>query len=129
MRYEGTAAEACRRPLLSLLLALILLAAGCASLPPAQEAKDLRQIVGKWEGQGGGSTVTMTINENGTYRAVTAGGSEFVGRVQVEKGLFRFKSETTGLSGIMTLYEGDGRRILRTRTDDGTITSEYSPGK
>jgi hypothetical protein len=71
----------------------------------------------------------MTINETGRFRGVNAKGREFVGQVVVSEGRFRFKSETTGLSGTMTLYEGDGTRTLRTRTDDGSITAEFRAAK
>ncbi len=107
-----------------------ILGAGCASLPPLQTAKELHQIVGKWEGRlGDGSPASMTIREDGRYQGVIAGGRGFAGQVQVSEGRFRFKSETTGQSGTMTLYEGDGKRILRTSTDNGSITSEYTPAK
>jgi hypothetical protein len=118
------------RPFAKAIVVMTVLASGCASLPPVQVAKDLNQIVGKWEGYtGDGTRLTMTIGENGRYRAVNASGREVVGQVQVSEGRFRFKGETTGLSGTMTLYEGEGRRILRTRTDDASITAEYTPGR
>jgi hypothetical protein len=107
-----------------------ILGAGCASLPPLQTANELHQIAGKWEGRlGDGRPATMTISQDGRYQGVIAGSSGFAGQVQVSEGRFRFKSETTGQSGTMTLYEGDGKRILRTSTDNGSITSEYSPAK
>jgi len=115
------------KPLAKALVLITVLASGCASLPPAQTAQDLKQIVGKWGGIDG--VGTMTISETGRYRAVNAMGREFVGQVQVSEGRFQFKSETTGLSGTMTLYEGDGTRILRTRTDDGSITAEFRAAK
>ena len=118
------------RPLTRALVVLTALAAGCASLPPAQTAKDLQQIVGQWKGHGGdGTAVVLTVSEAGRYRAVTATGREFVGQVQVDQGRFRFKSETTKLDGTWTLYEGDGKKILKTRTDDGSITGEYNYAK
>ncbi len=122
------------RPLAKALVLVTVLASGCASLPPAQMAKNLNQIVGTWEGGGvgpgsDGTLYTMTISETGRYRAVNALGREFAGQLEVSEGRFRFKSETTGLSGTMTLYEGEGKRILGTRTDDGRITAEYRAAK
>jgi hypothetical protein len=132
------------RRLAKALVLITLLASACASplpaqmakesLPPAQIAKNLNQIVGTWEGGGvgpgsDGTLYTLTISETGRYRAVNAQGREFAGQVQVSEGRFRFKSATTGLSGTMTLYEGEGKRILGTRTDDGRITAEYRAAK
>jgi hypothetical protein len=105
------------------------LVGSCASLPPVQVAKDMKQITGTWEGYGGGGErFTMTIGEDGKYRAVGVD-LEFVGQMQVSEGRFRFKSETTGRNGTVTLYEGEGKRILKTITDDGRLTSEYTPAE
>jgi hypothetical protein len=112
-------------------------ALGCATLPPAQPDTDLKAIAGKWRGTGqgrDGSTraVTMTIWEDGRYESVLdqpigSLGTVFPGRVRVENGRYRFVSERTGNTGTMTLYEGQGKRVLTTRTDNGASASELTP--
>jgi hypothetical protein len=89
--------------------AVIALALGCASLPPAQPATDLKAIAGEWRGTGQGRdgstrSVTMTITEDGRFTSVfdqPVGplGTTFPGTVKVENGRFRFHSEKTGKHG------------------------------
>ena len=110
---------------------------GCATLPPAQPAMDLKTIAGQWRGTAQGRDgatrgVTMTIGEDGRYvsvldQPVGAMGTTFPGTVKVENGRFRFVSERTGNTGTMTLHEGQGKRVLTTRTDNGMSASELVP--
>jgi hypothetical protein len=92
--------------------------AGCASLPP-KAATDLKAIAGTWVGWlvlPGGARVdaTNTIREDGTWENVIPAattGSRFVGRVTVQDGKYRWKSETSGRTGTQyILHEGEGRR-------------------
>ncbi len=113
--------------------------AGCASLPPAQPARDLAAIAGKWEGAvqpgagGPALATTLTIKQDGTYESLTPGasspGPRLVGSVTAVGGKYRFKSDTTGRTGTYTLHEGDGKRVLVSATDDGTVYVEYKPAK
>jgi hypothetical protein len=112
--------------------------AGCASLPPARPATDLKAIAGKWEGtvtaaSGRKFTFTSTIREDGTAESVVPElsnpGPRFALRVTVEGGKYRWKSETTGRVGTYVLHEGDGRRVLVSRADDGSSYSEATPAK
>ena len=125
---------------LAMLLSAITVA-GCATLPPAQPARDLKAVAGKWEGtvylRGGQMfSATMTINEDGTWEIITpappAGpqlGPRFVGSMIVVDGKYRYKSETTGLTGTCTLHEGDGKRVFVRVADDGSHYSEFRPAK
>ena len=117
--------------------AVIALALGCASLPPAQPATDLKAIAGEWRGTGQGRdgstrSVTMTITEDGRFTSVFdqpvgSLGTTFPGTVKVENGRFRFHSEKTGNTGTFTLHEGQGRRVLTTRADNGSSAAELTP--
>ena len=104
---------------------------GCVSPPlkvlsPVQVAMDIKQIIGAWEGYGGdGVRYTMTMASDGTYRAVGVD-REFTGQLRVSDGECRFKLETSGRSGTFNRYEDDGRPILETRWDDGSITGQYA---
>jgi hypothetical protein len=111
---------------------------GCASLPPARPATDLKAIAGKWEGtvqapNGRQFAVTSTIREDGTVEsiipALTNPGPRFLLRVAVDGGKYRWKSETTGRTGTYILHEGDGRRVLVSSADDGSSYGELTPAK
>ena len=111
---------------------------GCATLPPAQPARDLKAIAGKWEGTlttraGVRFAYTSTISEDGKTETIVPGmsnpGPKFAGAVRVEGGKYRWKSETTGRTGTYTLHEGEGRRVLVSQADDGTTTGEATPVK
>jgi hypothetical protein len=117
---------------------LVVALAGCATLPPAQPARDLKTIAGKWEGMlttrnGAQLPYTTTITEDGRTETIVPGlsnpGPRFVGRVKVEGGKYRWKSETTGRTGTYALHEGDGRRVLVGRADDGGSATEAIPAK
>ena len=120
----------------------VMITAGCASLPPAQIARDLKMIDGKWEGSvylgGAGSKgsfpATMTITQDGRFDMLVPGlsmspGPRFVGTIAVIDEKFRFKSETTGSTGTYTLHEGDGKRILVGVADGGSSSNEFRPAK
>jgi hypothetical protein len=114
----------------SLLVLIISTACAAATLPPAQPATDLKQVVGQWEGTGTSSTVRtfpvkLAIRPDGTYDAFTP--NRFTGTATVAEGRFRWKSAETGRTGTWTLHEGDGRRVIVMRTDDGTITWNLTP--
>jgi hypothetical protein len=118
-------------------VSLLAVLAACASLPPARPATDIKAIAGKWEGtlQSRQGTVpyTSTIREDGTTETIVPAlsnpGPRFVGRVTVENGKYRWKSETTGRTGTYVLHEGDGRRVLVGRADDGSTITEATPAK
>jgi hypothetical protein len=112
--------------------------AGCATLPPAQPARDIKSIAGKWECTLTGSsaarrTSTTTIGEDGKAETIIPGatnpGPLFVGSYRMEAGKFRWKSDTTGRTGTATLHQGDGRRVLVHEVDGASGFSECVPGK
>lgn len=119
--------------------AIMALAVGCASLPPAQPATALKAIAGEWRGtaQGrDGSTrnVTMTIAEDGRYTTVVdqpigTFGTTFPGTVKVENGRFRYLSEKPGNTGTLTLHEGEGKRVLTSRADNGSSAADLVPAR
>ena len=112
--------------------------AGCATLPPAQPARDIKSIAGKWECTIATANVarvksTMTIGDDGKAEIIVPGasnpGPRFVTNYRVEAAKFRWKSDTTGRTGIATLHEGDGRRVLVHEVDGASAFSECVPGK
>lgn len=124
-----------RLPIILSLLTVGLLA--CATLPPAQPARDVKSIAGKWEGalssRAGNLPITLTIKEDGTWEslvpALSNPGPRFEGTVAVADGTFRWKSITSGRTGTYTLHEGDGKRVLVTKADDGSSVGELRPAK
>jgi len=122
------------------LLAGAILAAGCASLPPAQTATDIKAISGMWQGQvqttGGGFgnvtfVSTLTITDDGRYVAMvpSINPPTYVGTIAIVDGQYRYKSETTGGTGTFTLHEGDGKRALVQQFGNGTGSALYWAAK
>ena len=111
-------------------LGVAVLAAACATLPPAKPVQDIRTIAGKWEGTvttpGGPSPYTMTIKEDGSYEGSFQGGT-VVGSIRLSKGKILWKSDTSGRTGTYSLHEGEGHRLLVGQSDDGSITARLTP--
>ena len=124
------------RPLGRRLLAISLVAASvcaCATFPPAQPAKDLKSIVGKWEGKGmsrkyGSFFIVLRIREDGIWQMTTDasyfGGRQFSGKAWVGEGKFESYSDTPQLRGTYTLHSGEGERWLIFMSEDGETTAE-----
>jgi hypothetical protein len=120
-----------------LLVASTLAAFGCATLPPAQAARDLKAIAGRWEGtvrlrDGAMYKAKMEITEDGRYVAVLDPpirnlGATFPGTIKVENGQFVSFSEVTRATGTFTLHEGDGKRVLTSSSSNAT--GEYVPAR
>ena len=126
-----------RLPLVAFLSVVAL--SGCASLPPAQPARDLKSIAGKWEctitttSSTKGIPSSITISENGAFETIIPSasnpGPRFVGSYRVEGAKYVWKSETTGRTGTATLHEGGGRRVLVHEVSAGSGYSECIPAK
>jgi hypothetical protein len=93
----------------------------------------IKSVVGKWEGtissgRAGSSPYVLTINEDGSW--IGAGSNQiFKGTLALLNGQLRYKSETTGRTGAMTLTETNGQNSLLIVTDDGSTTGELRPAK
>jgi hypothetical protein len=120
------------------LLLSVIIMAGCASLPPSKNARDLNEVAGKWEGtmqlrNGRVFPATLTIAQDGRYESLVPGlgspGPRFVGTISLEDGKYRWKSETSGASGTYTLHEGDGKRMLVGADDNANHKTEFYPAK
>jgi len=120
-----------------LLWTLVALTLGCASLPPAQPATDVKGIAGQWHGtlegrNGFRAGVVFTIMDDGRYLSVLdrpAGefGTTFPGTVTVENGRYRTRSDRTGNLGTLTLHQGDGKRVLALRSDNSNAAADLVP--
>jgi hypothetical protein len=114
-------------------IAVFLLAIGlaaCATLPPAKPVHDLKSIAGAWEGMAaraeGVATYTMTIKADGSWEATARGGT-FEGSMRLEDGKIHSQSKTTGIKYMFTLHEGEGQRVLKGSSYDGSVTIELRP--
>ena len=123
-----------KSPLWTLLgwIAVVAVAGACASLPPAKSVTSVSQIAGKWQGTGygpgGAVAVTQTINPDGSYTAVIPAGT-FTGKITISDGRLRGKGDQTGNTGTYSLHEGEGKRVLVYKSDDGRLSSELTPAK
>ncbi|HXH83163.1 MAG TPA: hypothetical protein VNN07_09570 [Candidatus Tectomicrobia bacterium] len=122
-----------RRPSM-LLVALGVLVAACASLPPARPIADMRQIAGTWTGRmtwSDGRTYdgVSTIRPDGTYEVELPElpPVRFAGAITVAGGEARYRSETTGRTGTISLHEEGDRRVLIWRADDGSSVARTTP--
>src|SRR5687767_15063866 len=133
----------------SISLVVIAALSACASLPPAKQVSDVNQIAGAWQGTGsvpiatamgagasGTGFLTTTINADGGYSSVADGrlaagaallAQTFSGKITLTEGKLRSRSEHAGLMGTWTLHEGDGKRTLVYRSDDGRATADLTP--
>jgi hypothetical protein len=120
--------------IVALLLAVTVIGA-CASLPPTKPIMSMGEVAGRWEGtamgtQGGQAAAKSTINADGSgvIDMPTVAPGRFPMQYQVQDGKLRYVSQVTGNRGGCTLHEGEGKRILSCRNDNGT-TSEWTPAK
>ena len=94
---------------------------------------DPTTLVGTWSGtvnsQRATYPFTITFRNDGTWHAIspTLKPGSFDGTWQSRGSNMVWKSITTGRSGMTTLQEANGKRILRLIPDDGTSTVELTP--
>lgn len=119
---------------LALVLAVTVVSA-CASVPP-KPIMSMSDVAGRWEGtatgaQGGVIAARSTINADGTgvIDMPTVAPGRFPMEYKVQDGKLRYVSKVSGNAGGCTLREGEGKRILSCRNDNGTATSEWTPAK
>jgi hypothetical protein len=99
----------------TLLIGIVL--AGCASLPPARPIQDVKILAGVWEGwvktPSGGQDlrVVVAIKEDGSYVTTSPTGTT-TGTIYLSDGQPLFKTSRPS-NGTVTLYEGEGKRVLR----------------
>ena len=117
-------------------LLLSIAMAGCAeALPPAVQVQDFKAIAGKWQGTlttpQGSFQMLWTIKDDGSWENILSapigGNTHFEGILRLREGKILWLSRTTGMSGAYTLHEGEGRRVLIVRRDDGSVTSRLTP--
>jgi hypothetical protein len=126
-------ARSCRRRLVRAVLtwlAVTTVAAACATLPPRRPVSAVDQIAGTWLGTAylptGAVATTTRIAPDGTYAAVV-GDRTFTGTLTLANGTLRSRTDATGTTGTWSLHEGDGKRLLVYRGDDGRVSVELTP--
>ena len=113
-------------------VAIALLIAGCSPLPPARPITSVGDIAGRWQGKGVAQPsgeevdVTMTIEQDGSYSAVI-GPMSLAGTITLVDGKLRGKGKTTDAGATYSLHEGEGKRILFYRADDGLVRARLMP--
>ena len=127
---------------------LMMFVAGCATTAPPEKAvgeplqerpiQDLRSVAGNWNGfirldpLGRTFPLRMTIKEDGSYQAYSSyasGGADVMidGTMQLANGKIVTQS-SMGHSSTVTLYEGQGKRVLKFVRADGA-SGEIEPAK
>jgi hypothetical protein len=125
-------------------VALFVLA--CATLPPAKPIRDFRDIAGKWEGtietfykgQTIISPIVLITRKDGTGESFVPKGSphfpysdqgKFHFTQELIAGKIRIANTRTGETGIRTLHEGGGKRVLIYKADDGLTRAVLEPAQ
>lgn len=120
------------RPLVVAVGLFSALVAGCSGALRAKPVADVQAVAGTWEGKatsrGAEIAFTLVVRQDGAWTA-TAGSRQFVGRLRVVDGRLRSESLTTGRRNRWTLLEGEGQRVLRGETEDGSLRWEVQPAK
>ena len=120
----------------ALILLVVFLMTGCAAIPPAKPIPDVSAIAGEWEGslvlkapQRGLLLVAATwrLNKDGSFVMITPRGAA-KGTFRLDDGKVLFSDGLT-FSGIASLYERDGVRILISWHDDDVASGEWTPVK
>ena len=120
-----------RRSTLLLLTALapLALAACAAQLPPPARVGDIQALVGTYSGsmKEYGTTprpARVTIRPDSTFEITTGGpeGARSTGMLAL-RGDGALAYETGQTRGVVTVYEGDGRRVIVFQRADGTTTT------
>jgi len=113
----------------AVLLAGILVWAGCTPLPPARPVTDIGLIAGRWQGQirfgvGGYELFYPTISPDGTLVASWDSVTRY-GKVTLEPGRTRFSLYIW--SGTLDYLEGAGDRIILMKEDFGSWDAIVRP--
>jgi hypothetical protein len=106
---------------------------------PAEPGCDLKALAGKWDGtltsrvSGRERATSFTFNEDGNWEHVIPGlfnpGPSFVGTAFSADGKCRWRSQTTGNTGIFELGGWGASRVLRMIPDDRRIETKLTPVK
>lgn len=102
------------------------------SLPPEYQVDDLKSIAGAWDGilaggPRGDVPYRLFIQEDGAWKAVSPNGVS-TGTAWVVDRQAKFKSKTTGRTGVYRLHEGGGNRFL-VLEGEGNVTAQLKPLK
>ncbi len=120
---------------------VVTLTFSCASLPPAQSIRDFREVTGQWYGRIcthdiGCSPIAVIYMEDGSGESIVPNGSVHFPysdnvRCPLERKLIDGKIQVintvTGDTGIATIHEIEGKRLMFYKSDDGTTTGKYKP--
>jgi len=86
----------------------------------------LRALAGTWEGSvrdvlaiGDTVKITLKIKDDGSYTGSPSRGNPFTGQLSLNGGQILFQSSRPA-NGTVILLEGDGKRVLRFTTTEGS---------
>ena len=120
---------------------VVALTCSCATLPPVQPVRDFKDVAGKWEGTVctgglGCSPVVAILMEDGSGESIVPQGSphfqlsekgHFPLMWELVDGKIRITNKISGSTGTSTVHEGEGKRLMLYKSDDGSTTAKYTP--
>ena len=136
----------------ALLVPMLVLVAACASVPRAKPVDDVKDLAGNWEAwlpvpwEGAPSSavkVQLTVKDDGSYTAATQFLGSLLGEqrtlapsfrtlhgvIRVSGGQAVYQPDGGRAGGTVTLFEGDGRRMLRFSSASATGPVDFTPSK
>lgn len=134
------------------LVPMLVLVAACASFPPAKPVQDVKDLAGKWEAwlpvpwdssHDGAFKVQLTVKEDGSYTATTQFLGTLLGEqlsltpsfrtihgvIHMSGGQAVYQPDRAPAGGTVTLFEGDGKRVLRFSSASATGSVDFTPTK
>ena len=104
------------------LLAVVFMLSPLHADAEEKQIVDVKELAGTWQGwvtrEGGRDRATIFVSEDGSYRALTAGGATTEGRFYLQDGQLRYRSSRT--TGAASLSEDQGKTMLRVTPADPT---------
>src|SRR5262245_18821770 len=99
---------------LALLLVVVCALLSLDAVAEERQIADVKELAGSWQGwitrEQRREGATMVVIADGSYRAMTTGGSSTEGKFYLEEGKLRYRSSRT--TGTVSLSEDQGKTVL-----------------
>jgi hypothetical protein len=110
---------------LPLLLVVVVALSPLDGVAAETQIGDVKELAGSWQGwvtrEQGRERATMIVTADGSYRAMTTGGSSTEGKFYLQDGKLRYRSSRT--TGTASLSEDQGKTVLTMAPVDPTYAA------
>jgi hypothetical protein len=105
---------------LALFLAAVFALSPLDAVAGEKQIVDVKELAGSWRGwvtgEQGQERATMTVTDDGSYKASTTRGSTTEGKFYLQDGKLRYRSSRT--TGTASLSEDKGKTVLTVMPED-----------